>query len=131
MDVSSLKPGVRVGIRNSEITMVLPSTVDPVVNLMRIEKVPDCTYDQVGGLSKQINELREVIELPITNPELFKSVGITPGSGVILCGPPGTGKTLLAKAVAHHCKCAFIRISGSELIQKYIGEGARLVREMF
>jgi len=75
--------------------------------------------------------LREIIELPIKCPELFTSLGVEPGHGVILCGPPGTGKTLLAKAVAHHCGCGFIRISGSELISKYIGEGARMVRELF
>lgn len=132
INVNDLKPGVRVGLKNSsEIVMVLPQSVDPVVNLMKIEKVPDCTYDQIGGLDKQINELREIIELPIKCPELFTSLGVEPGHGVILCGPPGTGKTLLAKAVAHHCGCGFIRISGSELISKYIGEGARMVRELF
>ncbi|CAL6029023.1 26S_protease regulatory subunit 8 [Hexamita inflata] len=132
INVSDLKPGVRVGLRSaSEIVMILPQSVDPVVNLMKIEKVPDCTYDQIGGLNKQINELREIIELPIKCPELFTSLGVEPGHGVILCGPPGTGKTLLAKAVAHHCGTTFIRISGSELISKYIGEGARMVRELF
>lgn len=127
-----LKPGCRVGIKtNNEISLILPQSVDPIVSLMKIENIPDCTYDQIGGLSKQINELREIIELPIKCPEIFKSLGVEPGTGVILCGPPGTGKTLLAKAVAHHCNCTFIRISGSELISKYIGEGARMVRELF
>jgi len=98
---------------------------------MRVEKVPDATYEMVGGLDKQIREIKEVIELPIKHPELFESLGISQPKGVILFGPPGTGKTLLARAVAHHTDCCFIRVSGSELVQKYIGEGARMVRELF
>merc|ERR1711968_291220 len=97
----------------------------------KVEKVPDSTYDMVGGLSKQIIEIKEVIELPIKHPELFESLGIEQPKGVILYGPPGTGKTLLARAVAHHTDCCFIRVSGSELVQKYIGEGSRMVRELF
>jgi len=85
----------------------------------------------VGGLDKQIREIKEVIELPIKHPELFESLGIAQPKGVLLYGPPGTGKTLLARAVAHHTDCTFIRVSGSELVQKYIGEGARMVRELF
>ena len=98
---------------------------------MRVEKVPDATYDSVGGLDKQIKEIREVIELPIKHPEVFESLGISQPKGVLMYGPPGTGKTLLAKACAHHTDCCFIRVSGNELVQKYIGEGARLVRELF
>ena len=85
----------------------------------------------VGGLDKQIKEIKEVIELPVKHPELFESLGIAQPKGVILYGPPGTGKTLLARAVAHHTECKFIRVSGSELVQKYIGEGSRMVRELF
>merc|ERR1712160_154738 len=85
----------------------------------------------VGGLQKQIKEMKEVIELPIKHPELYEATGISQPKGVLLYGPPGTGKTLLARAVAHHSDCTFIRVSGSELVQKYIGEGARLVRELF
>ncbi len=85
----------------------------------------------VGGLSKQIQEIKEVIELPIKHPELFESLGVAQPKGVLLYGPPGTGKTLLARAVAHHTDCTFIRVSGSELVQKYIGEGSRMVRELF
>lgn len=88
-----------------------------------MEKVPDSTYDMVGGLSRQIQEIKEVIELPIKHPELFESLGVAQPKGVLLYGPPGTGKTLLARAVAHHTDCTFIRVSGSELVQKYIGEG--------
>ena len=85
----------------------------------------------VGGLPKQIRELKEVIELPIKHPELFESLGVAQPKGVLMYGPPGTGKTLLARAVAHHTDCTFIRVSGAELVQKYIGEGSRMVRELF
>jgi 26S proteasome regulatory subunit T6 len=110
---------------------VLPSLVDPLVSLMKVEKVPDSTFDMIGGLDQQVKEIKEVVELPIKHPELFEALGIAQPKGVILYGPPGTGKTLLARAVAHHTDCCFIRVSGSELVQKYIGEGARMVRELF
>jgi ATP-dependent 26S proteasome regulatory subunit len=112
-------------------TQILPSKVDPLVSLMRVEKVPDSTYETLGGLEKQVKEIKEVIELPIKHPEIFEALGISQPKGVILYGPPGTGKTLLARAVAHHTDCCFIRVSGSELVQKYIGEGSRMVRELF
>ncbi|CAC5401901.1 PSMC5 [Mytilus coruscus] len=105
--------------------------VDPLVSLMMVEKVPDSTYEMVGGLDKQIKEIKEVIELPVKHPELFEALGIAQPKGVLLYGPPGTGKTLLARAVAHHTECTFIRVSGSELVQKFIGEGSRMVRELF
>lgn len=101
------------------------------MSLMRVEKVPDSTYETIGGLEKQVKEIKEVIELPIKHPEIFESLGIAQPKGVLLYGPPGTGKTLLARAVAHHTDCCFIRVSGSELVQKYIGEGSRMVRELF
>ena len=133
IDVSKLIVGTRVALRSDSYTLhkILPTKVDPLISLMRVEKVPDATYDMVGGLDKQIKEIKEVIELPIKHPELFESLGIAQPKGVILYGPPGTGKTLLARAVAHHTDCCFIRVSGSELVQKYIGEGARMVRELF
>jgi 26S proteasome regulatory subunit T6 len=133
VDYESLKPGVRVSLRSDSYAVhrVLPSKVDPLVSLMMVEKVPDSTYDMIGGLSEQIKEVKEVIELPIKHPELFESLGIAQPKGVLLYGAPGTGKTLLARAVAHHTQCTFIRVSGSELVQKYIGEGSRLVRELF
>jgi len=133
IDSTTLKVGTRVALRNDsyEIHKVLPTLVDPLVSLMRVEAVPDATYDMVGGLDKQIKEIKEVIELPIKHPELFESLGISQPKGVLLYGPPGTGKTLLARAVAHHTDCCFIRVSGSELVQKYIGEGSRMVRELF
>jgi 26S proteasome regulatory subunit T6 len=110
---------------------ILPTKFDPLVSLMKVDKVPDSTYEMIGGCDKQIKEIKEVIELPIKHPELFESVGIAQPKGCLLYGPPGTGKTLLARAVAHHTETTFIRVSGSELVQKYIGEGARMVRELF
>jgi len=131
--MSELKASSRVALRNDSYLLykILPTKVDPLVSLMRVEKVPDATYEMVGGLSKQIKEMKEVIELPIKHPELFESLGISQPKGVLMYGPPGTGKTLLARAVAHHTDCCFIRVSGSELVQKYIGEGSRMVRELF
>ncbi len=132
--MEDLKANTRVTLKSEEklkINRILPSKVDPLVSLMRVEKVPDSTYDSVGGLDEQIKEVREVIELPIKHPEIFEALGISQPKGVIMFGPPGTGKTLLARAVAHHTDCTFIRVSGNELVQKYIGEGARLVRELF
>jgi 26S proteasome regulatory subunit T6 len=130
--IEDLRPNIRVTLGDrKKINRILPSKVDPLVSLMRVEKVPDSNYDSVGGLDDQIKEIREVIELPIKHPEIFESLGISQPKGVIMYGPPGTGKTLLARAVAHHTDCTFIRVSGNELVQKYIGEGARLVRELF
>ncbi|CCO32239.1 26S protease regulatory subunit 8 homolog A AltName: Full=26S proteasome AAA-ATPase subunit RPT6a [Rhizoctonia solani AG-1 IB] len=133
IDVGSITPTLRVALRSDsyQIHKILPNKVDPLVSLMMVEKVPDSTYDMVGGLDKQIKEIKEVIELPVKHPELFESLGIAQPKGVLLYGPPGTGKTLLARAVAHHTDCRFIRVSGSELVQKYIGEGSRMVRELF
>jgi len=133
IDINDIKPNLRVALRNDSYALhkILPSKVDPLVSLMKVEKVPDSTYDMVGGLDKQIREVKEAIDLPLSHPELFESVGIAPPKGVLLYGPPGTGKTLLARAVAHHTKCCFIRVSGTELVQKYIGEGSRMVRELF
>ena len=131
--INQLKPNVRVALHahSQKIIKVMPTKVDPIVSLMKVEKVPDSTYDMCGGLDKQIAEVKEVIELPFKHPELFEALGVQQPKGVLLYGPPGTGKTLLARAVAHHTDCSFIRLSGSELVQKYIGEGARMVRELF
>ncbi|KAL6941252.1 26S proteasome regulatory subunit 8 [Hanseniaspora osmophila] len=133
IDIKSLKVNQRVCLKSDSYVLhkVLENKVDPLVSLMMVEKVPDSTYDMVGGLTKQIKEIKEVIELPVKHPELFESLGIQQPKGVILYGPPGTGKTLLARAVAHHTDCKFIRVSGAELVQKYIGEGSRMVRELF
>ena len=128
-----LKPGAQVALnqRNFSIMEVLPSKKDPLVLGMEIEEAPDTSYGDVGGLEDQIQEIQESVELPMLKPKLFKKVGIEPPKGVLLYGAPGTGKTLLARAVAHETHATFIRVIGSELVQKYIGEGARMVREMF
>mmetsp|Transcript_2138 Transcript_2138/g.2897 ORF Transcript_2138/g.2897 Transcript_2138/m.2897 type:complete len:407 (+) Transcript_2138:90-1310(+) len=133
IDINDLKPNTRVALRNERYTLhkILPTKVDPLVSLMKVEAVPDSTYDMIGGLEKQVMEIKEVIELPIKHPELFESLGVAQPKGVLLYGPPGTGKTLLARAVAHHTDCTFVRVSGAELVQKYIGEGSRMVRELF
>ena len=133
IDASKLAVNSRVALKadSHELHYALPTKVDPLVSLMRVEKQPGNTYDEIGGLDRQIKEIKEVIELPIKHPELFESLGIAQPKGVMLYGPPGTGKTLLARAVAHHTDCTFIRVSGAELVQKYIGEGSRMVRELF
>lgn len=133
INVADCTPNTRVALMNDSYKLhkILPSKVDPLVSLMKVEKVPDSTYEMVGGLEKQVKEVKEVIELPVKHPEIFEALGIAQPKGVLLYGPPGTGKTLLARAVAHHTDCTFIRVSGSELVQKYIGEGSRMVRELF
>jgi proteasome regulatory subunit len=125
--------GSRVALNQQSLAIVgaLPPSKDPTVYGMEIIETPTVSYDDIGGLEAQIQELRETVELPLLKPELFVRVGIEPPKGVLLYGAPGTGKTLLAKAVAKHTESVFIRIVGSELVQKYIGEGARLVRELF
>ncbi len=133
VDLSELKPGARVAMNQQTLAVVsvLPSPKDPTVYGFEIEEKPNVTYADIGGLDKQIEEVREAVELPLLKPELFAEIGIEPPKGVLLYGPPGTGKTLIAKAVAAETNATFIRVVGSEFVQKYIGEGARLVREVF
>lgn len=128
-----IKPGVQVGLNQQSFAVmcVLPSPRDPAVFGMEIEEAPDVQFSQIGGLDPQIAEIREIVELPLKRPDLFAAVGIEPPKGVLLHGPPGTGKTILAKAVAQSTEATFLRVVGSEFVQKYIGEGARLVRELF
>jgi len=130
---NKLVPGAHVALnqRGSTIVEVLPEIEDPYVKSMEVIERPNVSFSDIGGLKEQIRELREVVELPLKNPDLFKEVGIEPPKGVLLYGPPGCGKTLLAKAVAHESGATFISIVGSELVQKFIGEGARIVREVF
>ncbi|HJX04865.1 MAG TPA: proteasome-activating nucleotidase [Thermoplasmata archaeon] len=125
--------GARVALNKQTLAVmgVLPPSLDPIVVGAEIIAKPDTKYDDIGGLRDQIVEVREAVEDPLLRPDLYKKVGIDPPKGVLLVGPPGTGKTLLAKAVAKQTNATFIRFVGSELVQKYIGEGARLVRELF
>ncbi len=129
----SLRPGMVVALNNrgSTIIEVLPRRVDPMVKAMEVIEKPNVTFDDIGGLEEQIRELYEVVVLPLKNPDLFREVGIEPPKGVLLYGPPGTGKTMLAKAVARASDAKFIRVVASEFVNKFIGEGARLVREVF
>jgi proteasome regulatory subunit len=124
--------GSRVAVTgNLSIIRVLSKSADVRARVMELIEAPDVDYNMIGGLRKQIDEVIETLELPLTNPELFTEVGVDAPNGILLYGPPGTGKTLIAKAVAHRAKATFIRMSGTELVQKYIGEGARLVRDVF
>ncbi|CAF2210693.1 unnamed protein product [Rotaria magnacalcarata] len=118
-------------MEHKEIEARLKQKVDPLVYNMSHEDPGDVSFSEVGGLSEQIRELREVVELPLTNPELFQRVGITPPKGCLLFGPPGTGKTLLARAVASQLDCNFLKVVSSAIVDKYIGESARMIREMF
>merc|ERR1711997_244140 len=131
--MGKLKPSTRVALDMTTLTIMryLPREVDPLVYNMSHEDPGDVTYSGIGGLSEQIRELREVIELPLLNPELFERVGITPPKGCLLYGAPGTGKTLLARAVASQLDANFLKVVASAIVDKYIGESARLIREMF
>ena len=133
LEPEKLKPGTRVALNQDTLAVieVLHEAWDPMVSGAEMVEKPDITYDSVAGLDEQVKTVREAIELPLLEPELFTKVGITPPKGILLVGPPGCGKTLLAKAVAHQTDATFIRMVGSELAQKYIGEGGRMVRELF
>lgn len=133
IEPKELVPGSRVSLNKQSLAVmsVLPAPLDPIVTGAEIIDKPNVTYEDIGGLSKQMLELREAVEDPLLRPELYAKVGVEPPKGVLLVGPPGTGKTMMAKAVANATQATFIRLVGSELVQKYIGEGARLVRELF
>ncbi|KAG2177927.1 hypothetical protein INT43_003174 [Umbelopsis isabellina] len=133
VDKEKLKQGTRVALDMTTLTImrILPREVDPLVYNMSLEDPGAVSFAGIGGLGDQIRELREVIELPLMNPELFLRVGIKPPKGVLLYGPPGTGKTLLARAVASTLETNFLKVVSSAIVDKYIGESARLIREMF
>jgi len=129
---SDLRPGDRVAINDSfAVQQVLDDETDSRAQAMEVTESPDVVYDDIGGISDQIREVREAVEDPLDDPEQFEKVGVDPPSGVLLHGPPGTGKTMLAKAVANESNATFIKMAGSELVRKFIGEGARLVRDLF
>ncbi|MCO5585024.1 putative RPT2-26S proteasome regulatory subunit [Meira miltonrushii] len=133
VDKDLLEPGCTVLLHHKSMAVVgvLGEDTDPMVSVMKLDKAPAESYADVGGLEQQIQEIKEAVELPLTHPELYEEMGIKPPKGVILYGVPGTGKTLLAKAVANQTSATFLRIVGSELIQKYLGDGPKLVRELF
>mmetsp|Transcript_56315 Transcript_56315/g.131984 ORF Transcript_56315/g.131984 Transcript_56315/m.131984 type:complete len:456 (-) Transcript_56315:89-1456(-) len=133
VDKDQLEPGSSVLMHHKNLSVIgmLADEVDPLVSVMKVDKAPLETYSDIGGLEEQVQEMKEAVELPLTHPELYEDVGIKPPKGVILYGVPGTGKTLLAKAVANETSATFLRVVGSELIQKYLGDGPKLVREMF
>lgn len=133
LNEEKMVPGKRVVLnqRNFSLIKIIPTSIDPLVRSMEVEERPKTTYNDIGGLDNQILEIRESIELSLTHPELFTKVGIESPKGILLYGPPGSGKTLIARAIANQTNATFISIVGSEFVQKYIGEGARLVRELF
>ncbi|KAD4584289.1 hypothetical protein E3N88_21890 [Mikania micrantha] len=128
-----LKPSASVALHrhSNALVDVLPPEADSSISLLSQSEKPDVTYNDIGGCDIQKQEIREAVELPLTHHELYKQIGIDPPRGVLLYGPPGTGKTMLAKAVANHTTAAFIRVVGSEFVQKYLGEGPRMVRDVF
>ena len=130
---SKLTVGTRVALNKATLSVisVIPEAYDPTVVAAEISEKPNVTFNEIGALEQQIREIKEMVELPLLNPDIFRKVGIEPPTGVLLVGSPGTGKTLLAKAVAQSTNATFIRVVASELVRKYIGEGARLVRELF
>merc|ERR1712137_1282175 len=128
-----LKPSSSVALHkhSSSIVDILPPESDASIQLLTAGEKPDVSYSQIGGLDIQKQEIREAVELPLTHFDLYKQIGIDPPRGVLMYGPPGCGKTMLAKAVAHHTTASFIRVVGSEFVQKYLGEGPRMVRDVF
>ncbi|ELA41421.1 26S proteasome subunit P45 family protein [Vittaforma corneae ATCC 50505] len=133
IDREALVPNTTVALHrhSSAIVDVLPPEADSSIPVVGEEEKPNITYSDIGGLDVQKQEIRETVELPILQFDLYKAIGIEPPRGVLLYGPPGTGKTMLVKAVAHHTNSTFIRVNGSEFIQKYLGEGPRMVRDVF
>lgn len=133
VDKDLLEPGCSVLLHHKSVSIVgvLTEESDPLISVMKLDKAPTESYADIGGLESQIQEVREAVELPLLHPELYEEMGIKPPKGVILYGAPGTGKTLLAKAVANQTSATFLRIVGSELIQKYLGDGPRLCRQIF
>jgi len=133
IDRELLKPNTSVALHrhSNALVDILPPEADSSITLLGENERPDVGFTDVGGLDIQKQEIREAVELPLTHFDLYKQIGIDPPRGVLLYGPPGTGKTMLVKAVAHHTKAAFIRVNGSEFVQKYLGEGPRMVRDTF
>ncbi|CCK69561.1 proteasome regulatory particle base subunit RPT3 KNAG_0C04590 [Huiozyma naganishii CBS 8797] len=133
LDREQLKPSMSVALHrhSNALVDILPPDSDSSIAVMGENEKPDVTYADVGGLDMQKQEIREAVELPLTQADLYEQIGIDPPRGVLLYGPPGTGKTMLVKAVANSTNAAFIRVNGSEFVHKYLGEGPRMVRDVF
>lgn len=133
IDRELLKPSASVALHrhSNALVDVLPPESDSSISLLQASERPDVNYQDIGGLDMQKQEIREAVELPLTHPDLYQQIGIDPPRGVLLYGPPGTGKTMMVKAVANNTKASFIRVVGSEFVQKYLGEGPRMVRDVF
>lgn len=133
VDKDALEPNTTILMhnKNNAVVGLMADNNSATVSTLKVENAPTVSYADIGGLETQIQEIKESVELPLTHPELYSDIGIKPPKGVILYGPPGTGKTLLAKAVANQTSATFLRVVGSELIQKYLGDGPKLVREIF
>ncbi|KAJ2332552.1 26S proteasome regulatory subunit 6B [Coemansia sp. RSA 2681] len=133
IDRELLKPNMSISLHrhSNAVVEALPAEADSSIALLDANERPDVSYSDIGGLDMQKQEIREAVELPLTHFDLYRQIGIDPPRGVLLYGPPGTGKTMLVKAVAHHTTAAFIRVNGSEFVQKYLGEGPRMVRDVF
>ncbi|KAI9000253.1 26S proteasome regulatory subunit 6B [Gaertneriomyces sp. JEL0708] len=133
LDRELLKPSSSVALHrhSNALVDILPPEADSSITMLGDQEKPDVTYQDIGGLDIQKQEIREAVELPLTHFDLYRQIGIDPPRGVLLYGPPGTGKTMLVKAVAHHTTASFIRVNGSEFVQKYLGEGPRMVRDVF
>ncbi|CAD8102968.1 unnamed protein product [Paramecium sonneborni] len=133
LDREKLKPNTSIALHrhSHSVVDILPTETDSSIQMMHVTEKPDVSYQDIGGLDQQKQEIKEAIELPLSYPELYRQIGIDPPRGVLLYGPPGTGKTMIAKAVAHHTTASFIRVVGSEFVQKYLGEGPRMVRDVF
>lgn len=128
-----LKPSASVVLHKYSHALVgiLPPEADSTVNQLTMTEKPNVTYADIGGLDVQKQEMKEAVELPLSHAHLYQQIGIDPPRGVLMWGPPGTGKTMMAKAVANNTKASFIRVVGSEFVQKYLGEGPRMVRDVF
>lgn len=128
-----LKPNTSIALHrySNSVVDILPPEADSAITMMQMTEKPDVSYNDIGGMDIQKQEIKEAVELPLSNPELYQQIGIDPPRGVLMWGPPGTGKTMMAKAVANHTTASFIRVVGSEFVQKYLGEGPRMVRDVF
>jgi len=133
LDRELLKPSASVALHkhSNALVDVLPPEADSSISMLGTDEKPDVAYSDIGGMDLQKQEMREAVELPLSHYDLYKQIGIDPPRGVLMYGPPGCGKTMLAKAVAHHTTASFIRVVGSEFVQKYLGEGPRMVRDVF